>query len=926
MSADKKHRDKKSFERKILEAYQDIEQANQQLYNLETILKEVCREIESSLGFDFAGISLIYPEKNTIEAVSGTGIAERWSGIAGHHLEDDPDLRDIQADIVKTYRTEIISGWDKRFDRFIFQNYRHDLTVHVYTPILLVKDENGNLSEDWFERFEWKQIEPPEKKEDGQHLILEMCLPDQASKVIKVIGTVETGYENPERLTKFERLIKFEQVVELAKLVARQALNIYRATLPYVLKTIAESAMYILNADAASLHFPYDFNQKRHIYRVCAGLLTPSQLDIMPPPEKGLGQQAIWEKKTKFIPDPRQGHGPWDLERFNPEAWKMGAKAIAAFPLIVEDKEGILYLTFHREHQFTEDDLRWGEIFARRAVDVIQQARNYQHMRDQTDQLAILQSVTQSLAQKVEREDLLRYIAWSTLNILAADVVTIYEYIQTEKQFLIPPKIAGKLKVESHMHREIARNNLPFKLVEYKENVFAHRLKEYPSIFEGSPFVEREEIRSFAGILIKVEEEIVGVMFINYRRPHDFSKDEQQIIESLASSAAIAIKNQRWLTTLSDIDRDIIITLDQKELLNKIVRQTVQITGAEKGNILLLDPITQELVIKTSYPANVPYKSKRERLKLGEGITGWVAKNRQSALVDNVQNDPRYRPYYENINSQLCVPLFDKDRVLGVLNVESSQIEAFDQGDLQRMKALANQTVIAIQNAEKKKQLVAVERITTLGEFAAPLMHKLKNYLGAIKVWTKDILDEGNDYSQKTSAKILELIEQVLQEINSLGNWIEVKRESIDLQQILFEVFSQGNFPSNITSRVDIQDKLPEVSGGEPQLINVFSSLIQNAIEAMPEGGNLSIESKIVEQGGRAWVMVSVKDRGIGIAPEHLEQIFNPEYTTKPSHSGFGLWWTKAYVERLGGWLTVKSDLGKGTEFTVVLPVCQSEA
>ena len=501
-----------------------------------------------------------------------------------------------------------------------------------------------------------------------------MCLPDLPPQAIKVIGTVETGYENPERLTKSERLIKFEQAVELAKIVARQALNIYKAGLPYVLETIAESAMQFLDAHATSLHFPYDFNQKRHIYRVCAGLMTPSQLDTMPPRQEGLGQQAIRQKKTKFIPDPQQGHDQWELKSFNPKAWKMGAKAMAAFPLIVEDKEGILYVTFHKKHQFTEDELRWGEIFARRAVDAIQQARNYRRMRDKTDQLAILHSVTRSLAQKAEREDLLRYIAWNTLNILAVDVVTIYEYIQTEKQFLIPPKIAGKLKLERHMHREIAKNDMPFKLVEYKENVFAHRLKEYPYIFESSPFVEREAIQSVAGILLKVDEEIVGVMFINYRRPHDFSKDEKQIIESLVSSVAIAIKNQRWLTTLCDIDREIVTTLNQKELLDNIVRQTIHITGAEVGDIRLLDPISQELVIRTSYPVNVPSNSKWERLKIGEGITGWVAKNRQSALVDNVQNDSRYKPYYENINSELCVPLLYKDCVLGVLNVESSRI------------------------------------------------------------------------------------------------------------------------------------------------------------------------------------------------------------------------------------------------------------
>lgn len=144
---------------------------------------------------------------------------------------------------------------------------------------------------------------------------------------------------------------------------------------------------------------------------------------------------------------------------------------MAAFPLLVEKQTGILYVAFNREHQFSNEELRWGELFAKRAVDAIRDAITYERMQYKNHQLKTLHSVVQSLVHQQEEKTLLRRIAGNALNILVADVVTIYEYIQTEQKFLIPPEIAGRLKAEQKMHHEIAPKNVPFKLVEHGENL-----------------------------------------------------------------------------------------------------------------------------------------------------------------------------------------------------------------------------------------------------------------------------------------------------------------------------------------------------------------------------------------------------------------------------------------------------------------------
>ncbi|MDZ7956511.1 MAG: hypothetical protein RMY34_01145 [Aulosira sp. DedQUE10] len=291
-----------TFIEEIFEAENEIEESISQLFRLEDVLERICKEIKSSLGFDFAGISLVSLERNTIEAVHGIGIAKEWSGRAKHYLEKDEDLRDIQADIVQTRRTKIISGWYKRFDRWIYEEFHHARLVRVYTPILLIQDENGNIIEDWFERYQWQNIFTKEESEGWCRVFDGLALPDEL-KII-AIGTVEAGYEDR------NQEIKDETVSRLAQLLSRKASDIWKAQLPWVLKIITEKARKIMRADSATLHFLYEPTNNRYIYQVFSGKVGWHFLRDCAPRKDGMGREAIREGECKYIPDPSQGHIP----------------------------------------------------------------------------------------------------------------------------------------------------------------------------------------------------------------------------------------------------------------------------------------------------------------------------------------------------------------------------------------------------------------------------------------------------------------------------------------------------------------------------------------------------------------------------------------------------------------------------------------
>jgi GAF domain-containing protein len=910
------------FESKILEAENQIELATSRLFRLENILENVCDEIQS-LGFDFVGISLISPERNTIESVYGKGIAKAWASRAKHYLEKDPDSRDIQADIVATQQTEVISGWDDRFDRWIYNAFNHGEVTRIFTPIVLLQDEDGQLIEDWFEDCQWNILDSDgvNHPDTRHHSVFEMDLSNLEKTGFKprvqVIGTIETGY----RLPHLE--IKLEDIQLFTRCVAKQSLEIRKAQLPYVLEIIADQARQVLEADSATLYFSYELNQENihYTYEVFSGEIGKQFLDTCPPRKNGLGRLAMIDNQCKFIPDRTSDERFWTMAHFNPEAFEAGIHSMAAFPLKVDNKEGILYTIFRQEHLFTREELRWGELFARRAIDTIWHTQIFQRTKSWADQLEALHSVTQSLSQISQDEDLLHEISWNMLNILAADVVTIYEYIKTEHQFLTPPSISGRLKNKQDMDTKIFSSNVPFSLIETGENIYAEEVSD-ESIFREARFTERENIKSVAGILLKVKEEIVGVMFINYRRSHNFSEKERQLIEILAASGAIAIKNQRLFAVLDDLDLEkMTAPIDQETVFNQILQQAVKITGANLGTIRLLDEINQVLITKAIFPLSERFDRGFSRSNLETGITGWVATNQKSELVNDVENDVRYRPYFSNVGSELCVPLLTKGQLIGVLNVEHHQKHAFERKHLWMLKTLADLAVISIRDVKNKELLVKTTAMATLGDLAGAFVHRMNNDVGAIRVLATDIFDLDDEASQRKAGTIISVSENLLQEAGRMRNWLQTKPGQVDLIEVIQEAKSRVVAPQFITE-IYIPSVPLQVVGERQQLIDVFDNLIQNAVDAMQQGGIISIHAASVEKPGAHWIEVQVRDNGVGILEENYEDIFQSGYTTKTMRRGmgFGLWWSRFYIERLSGCLEVSSIVNVETTFTVTLP------
>ena len=911
-----------------------------QIFNRNQIFEELCRET-LNLGFEAAGISLVSTEHHTIEAVFGLGELKGMEGRSKHYLANESELRDIQADIVATGKTEIIGGWDDRFDEWIYKEFNHERLVRVFTPLLICRDNEANLIDDWFEDAEWIEISPENTDSDPQHRSFKLILHNDRVSDQIVIGTLEAC------LMGMERSICPQQVNALNRLAASKAVPIWKTKLLSLLEEIAQEARTVLKADAATINYLFDTEKQTYIYQAYSCKTGLTLLQHCPPRIEGIGRQAIESATNVYVP-------PKDsslcLKFFNDRAFQLGFKAIAAFPLKLnldglfssrekQDNlfrhEGVLYVASSKQHPFydiEEEALK----FTRRASDTIQQVLIYKHYRERNRQLSTLHDITKALADISYDNSLLQRIAWDGLNILAADVVILYEYTQSINAFQTPPIIAGRLLRKEEMLNSISNENVvPAWLVQQNKSFYCPFVDQHPEISQ-SAFANREKVKSVAGVQLKVADEIVGVMFINYRRLHEFTH-EKQIIETLASSAAVAIKNQRWLRARSDIERMVITTFSQQDLLDSILSKAVLLSNSETGSILLQDPHSKDikLDVKASYDVTGSCHSQDvHRLEIREKTISKVSREKRPIFFDSLGKSGG------SSISILSIPLlYSNDRLLGVLTLESTYPNTLVRRQIKMVQTLVDLAVIGIQNVNTTERLLREKEIAIRGVMSLSFVHHMNNQIGGLKERALIIKDHSlrispNDASLQIADiryqvnKIIEITNNFLLTADLMTQTFREEKQRVHLNTILESSLRNVGLPKSIMCEVMLED-LPPVLGGVEQLNFIFTNLILNAVDAMPNGGKLLIKGKVSTDGNDTLVRIDVSDTGIGIKEEHLQQVFDYGFTTKDAKAqnglGLGLWITRYSIEHLGGLIVVQSQFHEGSIFTVKLPACSPD-
>lgn len=229
---------------------------------------------------------------------------------------------------------------------------------------------------------------------------------------------------------------------------------------------------------------------------------------------------------------------------------------------------------------------------------------------------------------------------------------------------------------------------------------------------------------------------------------------------------------------------------------------------------------------------------------------------------------------------------------------------------------------------EAQEQLVRKERLAVLGQLAGGIGHELRNPLGAIKnaAYLLNMVLEEQEPDVKEALEILEkevaTSERIISSLLDFARPKPPMRRKVDVNEVVRESLSRITTPESVEVTSQLDGALPVILADPVQLGQVFRNLILNAIQAMPEGGQLTVKSELA---GRELVAVSFADTGVGIPEENLGKLFEPLFTTKAKGIGLGLAVSKAFVEAHGGTIEVQSKVGKGCTFSVRLPIDRTE-
>jgi signal transduction histidine kinase len=478
--------------------------------------------------------------------------------------------------------------------------------------------------------------------------------------------------------------------------------------------------------------------------------------------------------------------------------------------------------------------------------------------------------------------------------------------------------------------------------------------------------------RSMLIVPLKYRGQAIGVLIIENLRAEAFNQYDEHLMVVIASHLAGLIEytrlreeaegRARSLGLIHEVVQQVIGLHDKSEVAFISADLVAQYFKYELAVVLLTDDEgkfsvqgiggTQSEAVKRALVGH-------EFLDIN-GVTGRVSQTGESMLVNDTRQEKLYAPLKGwEARSEICVALKDGGNILGIVDVESRSENAFAHNDLIAIEALAGILTSVITSANQyqrlqetirqlrateielnarmeaqrsaENRLVQAAKLAAVGEMAAGIAHELNNPLTTVTGFSELVLEDlPQDFSYRQELEMVSReahrASDVVRRLLDFSRQGERTRARADLNEIVHDVIAltrhliQTN-KVNLTLKLD--ENLPWVSIDRNQMKQVLLNLIHNALQAMPKGGELLVETHPEQRDDRNWVIMSVRDSGIGITPADQNRVFEPFFTTKGDRGGTGLGLSVTYgiVTDHGGTIEIASEPKKGATFTVWLPL-----
>jgi len=538
-------------------------------------------------------------------------------------------------------------------------------------------------------------------------------------------------------------------------------------------------------------------------------------------------------------------------------------------------------------------------------------------------------------------DEILDYIVDQASRLLGANAGVIYR-LEVAEELIIVEATCGMpadfVAIETVPLTETDPNQAVLNRRPFAVPDLADRLKtiyqddaELPPGLEEWAAVVGEHFCAYLSVPLIVRDKVYGTVSLYYHEPREFSDEEIELAVSLSDQAALAIENARLFEAeqrraeqfrvINKLGRRISSVLDLDQLLWAVVHLVKETFGYYNMSIFLVDPETNELVLKASvggYVSGAP--SLGDRLKIGEeGILGWIAATGEPLLVNDVSREPRYyaTPMLPDTRSELGVPIKVRGQVVGTLDVQSTELNAFDQDDLTTLQTMADQIGVAVENArlftQAERSAAAAERSRLARDLHDAVTQTLFSASLIAEVLPR-IWERHPDEGRRRLDELRELTRGALAEMRTLllelrpSALVEARLTDL-LHQIAESITGRARVP--VTVEVEGECDLPVEA--KVALYRIAHEALNNvAKHAGASQATVSLRCAppfIPPAGGGdrgGAVELRISDDGRGFDPEGIP----------PESLGLGIMRERA--EAIGAALDIDSEVGHGTQVVVV--------
>lgn len=636
---------------------------------------------------------------------------------------------------------------------------------------------------------------------------------------------------------------------------------------------------------------------------------------------------------------------------------------------------GIIFINFRYKKDFSIEEKRITTTLANSLAYIIHNIRKYQEIAE----------IAKTIVTEPNIRNILQMIADNSLDLLNADNVMLYKYNPLKKETENPVIFSGKVFFPKFLESNVNKHDVQINVINNGDTLFesdvtkSKVLQRQKLENDRLPFIEREKIISTAAIVLKVGNNKIGLMFVNYRKKQKFDPDQRDKIQFFANQAAIAIRNsdlfrkldlskeriEKGLIAIRESGNKIVENLkkekaDDTYILQPILDQALKLNNVDMGYISLCSGL--------KYPTVAVYsdkymKLKNKSIKIDYPIAKWIEENVNYLIVNNISVSKEYLLFNsnpelisddpdftfvadENVKSALVVPIHSDNTILGMIFLESEEPNAFTENDAGTVVSLANQASMALQIVKQRELLIAREKEANYGSISRESVHWVGNKIGPIRI-SIDIIRQKLSELQKENKidqeefEYLENFAQLIQ--HGAISALSIKSDLIDpisklsyfdiinlLNKVVADYRIGSNIPIIIISKFN--DKEFYITSGKKYIEKIFNYILKNAIQAIEDKQLVITEEKKANYLGEILItikkseeefIISIKDNGCGIKAENVDKLFNPFYTTKGADrgSGVGLFFCKRTMQDLNGKIEIQSKENVETTVKLVFPL-----